>query len=127
MAVKRLPDAELEIMKIIWHTQGEVASAQILDALEGKRDWAVTTVLNFLSRLVERGFLKVRRSGKINMYMPIIDEDTYLEVESKSFLERLHGNSFKSLVASLYGGRGVSKDDLAELKSFIDERAGEGI
>lgn len=125
MAILRLPDAELEIMKIIWRCDGEVTSAQIVDALEGKKDWAVTTVLNFLARLVDRGFLNVRRSGKTNIYTPIIDEYAYLEFESKSFLERLHGNSFKSLVASLYGGNAISKSDLEELKGFIEERAGD--
>ena len=127
MAISRLPDAELEIMKIIWRNNDETTSAQIVDALAGKKDWAVTTVLNFLSRLVDRGFISVRRKGKINIYTPVIDENAYLEVESKSFLKRLHGNSFKSLVASLYGGSEISQDDLAELKSFINERADERV
>ena len=131
MAISRLPDAELEIMKIIWCCEAdsgisEITSARLVDALAGKKDWAVTTVLNFLARLVDRGFLSVRREGKINIYSPIIDENAYLEVESKSFLERLHGNSIKSFVAALYGGEEISPDDLAELRDFIEEKAGEG-
>ena len=121
MAIPRLPDAELTIMKIVWGISGDVTSAQITKELEGKKEWAVTTVLNFLSRLVDRGFLSVRRNGKTNIYTSLIDEDMYLKKESKSFLERLHGNSLKSLVASLYEGEAVSKEDLAELSSYIDE------
>jgi len=125
MATARLPDAELEIMKIIWASGGETTSAYISEKLEGKRDWAVTTVLNFLARLADRGFLEVRRSGKTNIYTPLVGEDEYLENESKSFLERLHGNSLKSLVASLYSGKAVSRSDLEELRRYIDEKAGE--
>ena len=125
MTIPRLPDSELEIMKIIWRYGGETTSAQIAEALEGKKDWAVATVLNFLSRLVSRGFLTVHRSGKINIYTPIINEDVYLESESKSFLERLHGNSLKSFVASLYSGNVISESDLEELKSYIEEKAGD--
>jgi len=127
MTVTRLPDAELEIMKTIWNSDGEITSAQIAQGLEGKKNWAITTILNFLARLVDRGFLSVRRVGKTNLYAPLIDEETYLEAESKSFLERLHGNSFKSLVASLYGGKEISQKDLAELKAFINEKGGESI
>jgi len=123
MAIPRLPDAELTIMKIVWNISGDVTSAQITRELEGKKEWAVTTVLNFLSRLVDRGFLTVRRNGKTNIYTPVIDEDMYLKKESKSFLEKLHGNSLKSLVASLYEGDAVSKNDLAELSRYIDEYA----
>lgn len=120
--IKRLPDAELEIMMIIWEAKEPVTSAYIMKALEGIKTWGTTTVLNFLSRLVERGFLKCEKQGKINVYTVIIQEETYLENESKSFLERLHGNSIKSLMAALYKGKGITKQDLEELQSFIDEK-----
>jgi predicted transcriptional regulator len=118
----RLPDAELAIMKFIWAKGGEVTSAEIAKELEGKKEWAATTVLNFLARLADRGFLSVTRSGKTNLYAPLVNEQDYLRRESKSFLERMHGNSLKSLVAALYSGEAISADDLAELKSFIDEQ-----
>jgi predicted transcriptional regulator len=121
--VTRLPDAELAIMKIIWAKGGEVTSAEISAELTGKKEWAATTVLNFLARLADRGFLSVTRSGKTNLYAPLVNEQDYLQRESKSFLERMHGNSLKSLVAALYVGEAVSADDLAELKNFIDEQA----
>lgn len=125
MAISRLPDAELEVMKVVWLCGGETASANISHMLEGKKDWAVTTILNFLARLVDRGFLTVKRKGKTNIYTSIVSEEEYLESESKSFLERLHGNSLKSFVASLYSGDVISQRDLEELKSFIDEKAGD--
>jgi hypothetical protein len=79
-------------------------------------------LLNFLARLADRGFISVTRCGKSNLYAPLVNERDYLQRESKSFLERMHGNSLKSLVAALYGGEAISEDDLAELKGFIDER-----
>jgi len=125
MAISRLPDAELEIMKIIWKCGGSATSFQISQGLEGKKEWAVTTILNFLARMVDREFLTVQRSGKVNTYISIVDELEYLEMESRSFLERLHGNSLKSLIAALYSGEAISRDDVEELKRFIDEKAAE--
>jgi len=127
MTLSRLPDAELEIMQIIWKCSGSATSAIIMQKLEGKKDWAVTTVLNFLARMVDRGFLAVHRSGKVNIYTPVVSEEEYLVSESRSFLERLHENSLKSLVASLYSGQEISRDDLEELKQYIDEKVGEAL
>lgn len=125
MALARLPDAELEIMKILWDCGEGVSSAYVMEKLGGKKDWAVTTVLNFLARLADRGFVSVQRNGKSNIYTPLVCEDEYLKSESKSFLDRLHGNSLVSLIASLYGGDAISQDDLEELRRYIDERSGE--
>ena len=125
MAISRLPDAELEIMKIIWKCGGSATSFQISQELEGKKEWAATTILNFLARMVDRGFLTVQRNGKVNTYTSIVDEQDYLEMESRSFLERLHGNSLKSLIAALYSGESISREDAEELKRFIDEKAAE--
>ena len=125
MSKQRLPDAELIIMKIAWQYNGEVTSAEIMKELKGKKNWVITTVLNLLSRLVDRGFLKVRKQGKSNIYTALISEETYLEIESKSFLERVHGNSLKSFMASLYSGSSISKSDAEELMRYIEEAAGD--
>lgn len=123
--IKRLPDAELKIMMIIWEAESRVTSSYIMEKLKGEETWGQTTVLNFLSRLVDRGFLKREKEGKSNLYTPLIEEEIYLESESKSFLERLHGNSIKSLVSALYKGKALTKGDLKELQAFIEEKTKE--
>ncbi len=121
--IKRLPDSELEIMMIIWEAKEPVPSAYLMEKLEGEKEWATTTVLNFLARLVDRGFLKVEKHGRINIYSPLIAEKDYIEIESRSFLERLHKSSLKSFVAALYDGSTISSKDAEELKNYIDELA----
>lgn len=117
----KIPDAELEIMMIIWDSLGGVTSEDIMSKLEGKKTWKRTTVLKFLSRLTERGFLSVEKKSKTNVYYPIIKQDDYLEYECKNFLEKICQNSVKKLVATLYSSNTISDDDLAELKEFIDK------
>ncbi|SHH61603.1 Predicted transcriptional regulator [Sporobacter termitidis DSM 10068] len=124
--IRRLPDSELEIMKIIWDAGGRVTSVQVLDRLRNKRDWKTTSVLTFLSRLADKGFLSVERQGKTNIYQALVDEQDYLEKESKSFLEKLCGNSLKTFVASLYDGKAISENDLRELRQYINEKTKEG-
>jgi predicted transcriptional regulator len=119
--IKRLPDSELEIMMIVWEAKEPVPSAYLMEKLQGEKNWATTTVLNFLARLVERGFLKVEKQGRINIYSPQIEEKEYIEIESRAFLERMHKSSLKSFVAALYDGNSLDSEDAEELKRYIDE------
>jgi len=122
MNIPRLPDAELIIMNIIWDENREITSAEVIRLLTTQKDWSVTTILTFLSRLTERGFLAVRKDGRTNVYKAAIQEAAYIESESKSFLKHLHGNSLTSFVAALYKGKAISEKELDELKDFIDRR-----
>lgn len=123
-SIKRLPDSELEIMMVVWGAGGPVTSSYVCESLKETKQWKITSVLTFLSRLVEKGFLSCIREGKTNLYSAQVGEQEYLQKESRSFLERLYGNSLPSLVASLYRGKAISEEDLLELRRSIDEMTG---
>jgi len=121
--LRRLPDSELEIMMIIWEANKSVTSAYVSKKLEGRKDWKITSILTFLSRLVDKGFITSTREGKINIYSAVISEQEYLESESKSFLKKLYGNSLTTFVSTLYKSNAINDDDLLELQEFIDKAA----
>lgn len=121
---KRLPDAELEIMKIIWAASGPVTSSDVMDRIRPRGRWANTTVLNFLGRLVEKGFVRTRKQGKCNIYSAVADEAIYLQQEGRSILKRLFNGSVTSLVSSLYDAHAIDDDDLMELNEYIASRIG---
>lgn len=116
---KRLPESEAEIMLTIWELEGSVTADRILERMQ--KDWGKTTLLNLLTRLVTRGFLACGKEGRVNVYTPLVQKEEYLRWESDSFLRRFHAGSLKKLVASLYDGNSVTKEDLEELRKFIDE------
>lgn len=119
--IKRLPESELDIMMIIWESNEAVTSAYVMEKLPEEKKWATTTVLNFLARLVDRGFLEITKQGRVNYYKPLIDENDYLQQESSTFLKKMHMGSLKSFVASLYDGSAISMEDLEELKNYVEE------
>ena len=120
MAGKRLPDSELELMMIIWDAEGSVTRSEIEDRLPAERKLSATTVLSFLSRLQEKGFLEVERDGKTNRYRPLVEKETYLREESRSIWKRLYQNSVGNFMAALGGGAELSDEDLDELQDFLD-------
>lgn len=118
--MNRLPDGELEIMQIIWHSEPPVSRAAIESELNKEKHLAPTTILTFLTRLCEKGFLEVEKQGRTNLYKPLITEREYLATESRHFLERLCGGSMKAFAASLCDS-GISRQELEQLKEMLDE------
>lgn len=109
----------MEIMKIIWQTEGEATAVMLMGELNN--DWKQTTVLNFLKRLVNKGVLAVRREGKTNYYTPLISEQEYKKQQTRGFLSDIHSGSIRNFLTALYGDEKPSKQELEELHKWLDE------
>lgn len=124
--MKRLPDSELEIMMIIWELDAPVTRTQIEVQLKENRKLSPTTILSFLSRLQEKGFLEVQKAGKNNVYRACISRAQYMQAESKNILARMYQNSAKNFLTALYDGNNLSEEDLEELDRYITEKRRRG-
>lgn len=123
--IKRLGDAELEIMMVLWEAENPVTASYILEHIKDKRNWALSTLMTILARLGDKGFVYCDRSTRTNYYTAQIREREYKAKESSSFLEKVFGNSVQSLVVSLYDSKAINREDLNALRDMID-RIGEG-
>ena len=120
--MKRLPDSELEIMMIIWDYNKPVTRFEIEERMEKGKKLSPTTILSFLSRLQEKGFVEVRKSGKNNVDLALVEREDYRKVESRNVLKRLYQNSARNFLAALYDGESLSGEDLRELEEYISEK-----
>lgn len=120
--MKKLPESELELMMIIWRADHPVTRTEIEAGLEEGRKIGPTTLLSFLSRLQEKGFVKVTRQGKNNLYEPLVAENDYLKTESGNIFRKLYRSSVKNFMTALYDGDNLSDQDLDELQQFLDEK-----
>ena len=121
--IKRLPDSEFEIMRIIWQNDPPISTNQIISCLGSDNTWKHQTVLTLLVRLIEKGFLQSEKTGKERTYSPLILREDYLCAETGSFFDKLHGNSVRSLVNSLYDGKKLSAEEIADLRNWLEEMA----
>jgi predicted transcriptional regulator len=123
MAAKQLSlgDAELDIMLIIWSAEGPVSSSYIQERLKAKRAWALPTLMTSLSRMCEKGAVRCEKTGGHNAYSAVLRENEYKENESRTFLQKFHGNSFMNMVTALYNGKAIGQEDLSDLQAFIDQ------
>lgn len=106
-------------MQIIWKEEPPVARSTIEQALGDEKQLAPSTIITFLTRLCEKGFLSLTRKGRTNYYTPLISEREYLAGESRSILDRLYGGSLASFATALCDS-GVSREDIEELKDMLE-------
>lgn len=118
---KRLGDAELEIMMVLWGSTQPATSGYILEQLQGKRQWGLSTLMTSLARLSEKGFVYCDRATRTNLYTALVAEDEYKVQESKSFLEKLYGNSLQNLVTNLYSNNVIDNTDIRELQKYLKQ------
>lgn len=126
MPLKKLPDAEFEIMKAVWNSDEPVTSAALTEKLRHtlpQKDWKSQTVLTMLTRLEKKGFLRSEKTGKERYYYTLISSEEYLNIEAQSFRSRFDASSLGGLVKALYNGGNLNNADIEELKQWLEEKS----
>ncbi|WP_313885900.1 BlaI/MecI/CopY family transcriptional regulator [Clostridium saccharoperbutylacetonicum] len=119
--IGKISDAEMEIMKIIWNKNRQVTTADILEELPKENSWKITTVMTLISRLTDKGILKVAKLGKLNNYSAKITEEEYKAIQADNFLEDMHNGSVKNFIATLFNNKKISKEDISDLKKWLKD------
>lgn len=119
MAMQRLPDAEFELMKIIWHVTPPVTSTMLAEHLPEGKAWKAQTILTLLKRMEQRGFVISEKQGKERLYRPVVSEKEYLDYETTLLTKRYESSSLMNLVGSLVQSDRFGEEDLDELEQWL--------
>ena len=119
--IKRLPDSEFEIMNILWDLDDPIDRRQIEEKLFVKHQIAMTTLLTLLTRLSEKGFIRIEKEGRRSRYYKLIGKKHYLSSQSNSFFKQLCNGDMKVFANALCDSD-LSKEDLAELRKLLEEK-----
>ena len=115
--IRRLPDSELEIMKVVWQ-YGAITRSDIQACIAHKA-WKTATFQALLARLEEKGFLSHEKQGNTFVYTARVSRQDYLPVESRTALGRMFGGSPARLVAALHQTASLSDADIDELYEYL--------
>ena len=119
--LKKIPEAELDVMQAVWACKGDITRRKIEDVLLREHPMATTTLLTFLTRLCERGYLSVRKVGRMSVYEPLVSRKQYLAQQADLFVGKLCGGSMQTFAGSLLDS-GLSKDQIKELRKLLKEK-----
>jgi BlaI family penicillinase repressor len=117
----QLAELQLAIMQVLWQ-QGEATVAAVRQSLAPDRELAHTTVGTMLSKLEEKGHVRHRSDGRVNIYRPTIGQDQVSQSMVSDLAERLFSGDIKQMVCHLLDDSELTAEDLAELRKLIRQR-----
>lgn len=125
--MKKLSEAEFEIIQVLWRHKAPMTSNQILDEIKDGRQWKLASLMTTLARMADKGAVYCDRTTRTNYYSALVSEDEYKVTEGTSLLEKMFNKSAKDFIASLYQGKQMSGKDIQELRAYLDslEKKGE--
>ena len=117
--IRRLPDAELEVMQAIWACEPPVSRTDTNEILKDTHPMALTTLLTVLTRLSEKGFVQIQKEGRSARYIPLVARQDYLAQQSRRFVQTVCGGSLPAFAAALCDS-GLTKEELTLLRELLE-------
>ncbi|RCS49361.1 BlaI/MecI/CopY family transcriptional regulator [Bremerella cremea] len=117
---KPLGKVELELLQAVEDLQPVTVRA-LVEHLADKTGQARTTILTTLERLRAKGCLTRRSINGVNHYSPRVSVSELLPRIVDDFVQKMLGGSVSPFVAYLQGQKEVDPDELAQLKSLVEE------
>ena len=112
-------EAELEILSILWELK-EASVRQVHERLATTKDTGYTTTLKIMQIMHAKGILGRDEESRTHIYRPRIKQGDTQKSLLKNLLATAFGGSSKSLVMQALGQEKPSKEELDEIRAFLD-------
>jgi BlaI family transcriptional regulator, penicillinase repressor len=117
-----LTAAQYEIMRIIWDSEPNGSTVtDVWQATSQDRPVGRTTLLNLVTRLENRGWLKRVPDSKPYRYVSARGRQETESLLASEFVNDFFGGSASHLVMSLLGSRGVDPSQVERLRALLEE------
>ena len=112
--LRPLSAAEEQVMLAVWACPGAAARRDISQKLKAT-GWAAATVLNFLYRLEEKGWVRSAKQGNCNVYVPLVTRRAY-------GVYTLFDGDLAAAVHALVSESGCSQSALEQAIRVLEEK-----
>jgi predicted transcriptional regulator len=110
--------AELEILQALWKL-GPATVRQVHEEIGRKTGY--TTVLKLMQILHEKGLVAREEAGRAHVYKPCVSEQSTMSEFMRELVARVFDGSPARLVMQALGVGKTSREELAKIRSLIDE------
>ena len=113
-----ISNTEWQVMEELWKG-GRLTLMELVRAMEKKLGWAKSTTNTTVRRMEDKGLITHDEGEKAREYRPLLTRNEVAAAETEDFLSRVYGGSIGMLVASMAGQRGLSQEDIEELRHIL--------
>ena len=117
----QISEAERVVMQVLW-SEGPSTANDIIAKLKGKVKWNPRTIRTLINRLLSKKAISFEKESKEYIYHPIVTEKQCIKYERLSFLKRVYGGATKPMIAAFIEDAKLSKNDIDELKSMLEQK-----
>ena len=116
-------DKELEILQVIWR-KGATSVKEVHESLGGDAANGYTTILKLMQIMHEKGLLTRQKSGKLHRYEAVSTMETTRRQLLDKMIQTVFQGSSTDLILSALGNQKSSKEDLQEIKKYLEKLEG---
>jgi len=114
---------ELEILQILWGKEG-VSVKEVHEEMGGEEANGYTTILKLMQIMHEKGLVTRQKSGKLHLYTAVPTlEKTQQQLVDKMISTVFQGSAMQ-LVMSALGNKKSSKEELKEIRKYLEKLEG---
>jgi BlaI family penicillinase repressor len=117
----KISSAEWDVMSVVW-AKAPVTATDVFEALPAGHGWKQKTVNTFLTRLVDKGVLKVDRKEKAFLYSARLPREKCVQSESESFLQRVFRGATGDLVKHFCAQAELTPEQIEELEQLLKSK-----
>src|SRR5688572_16315406 len=116
-------EKELEILQILW-SKGPSAVKDVHEAMGGDTTNGYTTILKLLQIMHEKGLVTRQKSGKLHLYKAVPSQENTRQQIIDKMIDTVFEGSAMQLVVSALGNKKSSKEELQEIKKYLEKLEG---
>ncbi len=113
-------EAELEILSLLWELK-EASVRQIHERLAETKDTGYTTTLKIMQIMNAKGMVSRDEENRSHIYRPATNQKETQKSLLKNLVSTAFGGSAQKLVMQALGQEKPSKEDLDEIRAFLDQ------
>jgi len=113
-------EKELEILQVMWE-KDTISVKEVHEALGGDAANGYTTVLKFMQIMYEKGLVTRQKSGKLHLYKATYSLEATRQQMVNKMIETVFKGSAAQLVMSALGNQKSSREDLDEIKKYLEK------
>ncbi len=114
-----LSRGEMAVARVLWELK-QATVREVYEALPAGREMDFATVQTYLRRLETKGYLRTRLNGRTRVYSAKVKPRTVIRETVNDMVDRLFGGEAMPLMQHLIEDRGISDDDVAQLRKLLD-------
>jgi BlaI family penicillinase repressor len=115
-----LSKSELEVFGLVGKL-GEARVRDVVAAMPPDRGLDFFTVQTYLRRLKIKGYLKTRRDGRADVYVPAVKSANVIRDVTADFVNRVFGGEALPLMQHFIEDHGLSDEQVDQLQAALDE------